>query len=180
MIESILISSVADGLYHGAILQSGTVLAPWAFNYDAKARAKTLADLIDSGNNSVNTILNAKIEDLVSNSDKIAFSYIPFGICKEIPIKNEETLFLEAPIDMKPKSYKVPLIIGFNSQEAYIFASLLKDSRITNKMAIDMTYLLPEELKFLNEREREQVSNQIKDMYFVRNASMTELLDYHR
>ncbi|CAH1637981.1 unnamed protein product [Spodoptera littoralis] len=34
MVEAVLLSNMASGLYHGAILQSGSALCPWSFNFD--------------------------------------------------------------------------------------------------------------------------------------------------
>lgn len=182
MAEAIMVSPMSSNLYHGVILQSGSVLAPWAFNYDAKKRAIKLVNEAVEGT-SIGTILaKSKIEELVDKSNKLDNTYFSFGMCIENAIKNEERLLSEAPFDLlsRRKINNVPMIIGYNSDEAYIFASILKESRVTKVMSRQMSMLLPEELKFLNQREMQQVSRRIEDMYFKTNKSLRAVLDYHR
>lgn len=179
IIEAITLSPMAVGLYHGVILQSGTVLAPWAFNYDAQERATMLGKMLSKHDSSTSALLDAKSQELVENSNKLAVPYFPFGICIETPLKREERLLSEAPIDLlnTKRVGKVPMIIGFNSDEAYIFASVLSEARVSKKQ---ISHLLPQELKFLNDREMNQITRQIEDTYFKNDMSMRSMLSYHR
>lgn len=179
IVEGITLSPMGEGLYHGVILESGTILAPWSFNYNAKDRAMILGEMLSDDDDSTSILMEAKTEELVEKGNKLNVPYFPFGICIESPLKHEERLLSEAPIDLlKAKSgSKVPMIIGYNSDEAYIFASILKEARVSQSR---MQFLLPQELKFLNDREMKQISRQIEDMYFKRNMNMSSLLAYHR
>ncbi|XP_028030642.1 carboxylesterase 5A-like [Bombyx mandarina] len=182
MVEALTLTPMADGLFHGVILQSGSILAPWAFNYDAKDRAKVIGERLDKKRDYVDVFLNATMEELFIKSSESNTPYFSFGLCLEEPLKNEERFFLETPYDLfvTKKSKSVPMIIGYNSDEAYIFASLLKEFKVMNKLTKDISFLLPYELQFLNSREMNQVSRQIEDIYFRRNRTMTALLAYHR
>lgn len=178
MVDSIILSSMAQGLFHGAILQSGTALCPWAFNYDARERAMALTDNQDL----IKYLLDAEIEELVTISNKLDAPYFPFGICSEKPLKNEERLLNAAPYDLltSNKLKTVPMMIGYNSHEAYIFTSILKEAKVLRKISRTPLFLLPDDLRFLNNRERKQVARQVANMYFKKNITMESVLEYHR
>lgn len=181
MVEAITLSTMGDGLYHGVISQSGSVLSPWAFNYDAKERAIKLFDMFPDTDNMTNLFLSTELEELTAQSNKLNVPYFPLGLCIEAVFKHEETLLREAPyaILSSRKIARVPIIIGYNTNEAYVFSSMLVDAKVTKSTSGDISFLLPEELKFLNDREMKQASRQVKDMYFS-NMSISSLLAYHR
>lgn len=178
IVEVLTLSPMAEGLYHGVILESGSILSPWAFNYDAKERAILLREML-SDEDTTSMFMDAKIEELVEKGNKLDLPYFLFGICIENSLKREERLLSEAPVDLlrAKKVGKVPMIIGYNSNEAYIFTSILKETRVSKSR---MPFLLPQELKFLNDREMKQMTRLIEDMYFKRNMTMSSLLAYHR
>lgn len=181
MVEALLLSPIAQGLFHGAIMQSGSVLCPWVFNHDAKDRGVSLLQLLNDNDETL-TLLNADVNQLAEKSDKIYFSYLPFGICIEKEFKNEDRLISESPYRLASNKFtrRVPLIIGYNTDEAYIFLSILKGDKMRKKMTRDTSILLPDELKFLNENELKTAEKQIKDLYFKNNFTLATLLAYHR
>ncbi|KAJ8714296.1 hypothetical protein PYW08_007916 [Mythimna loreyi] len=184
MVEAVLLSPMANGLYHGAILQSGSALCPWSFNYDAEERAKALGTTTDFTEEHFKTeiLLDAKIEDLVAQANKLNVPYFPFAMCVENPSKKEERLLFEAPYNLlsSKKGNSVPMIIGYNDNEAYVFVSILREANALRRMSRGVSFLLPDDLKFLNERERKQTGRLVKDMYFKKNATMESVLAYHR
>lgn len=182
LVEALMLSPMAKGLYHGVILQSGTVLSPWAFNYDAQDRAKALSKLFGRNNNAASLLLDATAVDLVVKSDNLDFPYFPFGMCAEKHFKNVDRLLSSAPIDLLTNKQvnSVPMIVGYNSDEAYIFVSSFKQAKVLKRMSRDLSFLLPEELKFLNSLEVAQVVRKIKERYFSNNISMATVLAYHR
>ncbi|KAJ0173411.1 hypothetical protein K1T71_010560 [Dendrolimus kikuchii] len=164
MVEGLTLSPMAEGLYHGVILQSGSILCPWAFNHDAKARAKMFTNLFKDKD-----ITEIKVEDLVENSHKLNVAYFPFGLCIENKLKRQERFLHEAPFNIlvDRRANPVPMIIGYNSEEAYIFASVFKENIMsTGKVFDKIENLLPKELMFVNNREVKQVTKNIQDMYF--------------
>ena len=182
MVEAVILSSMANGLYHGAILQSGSALCPWSFNYDAEERAKSLAAMTDIDDGLVTSLLDARIEDLVAQANKLDVPYFPFGMCAENPSKKEERFLFEAPYDLlsSKKGNSVPMIIGYNDNEAYVFVSILREANVLRRMSKGASFLVPDDLRFLNERERKQTGRLIEDMYFKKNATMSSVLAYHR
>ncbi|KAI5634575.1 carboxylesterase family domain-containing protein [Phthorimaea operculella] len=182
IVEATTLSPMAQGLYHGVIMQSGTVLSPLNFNFDAVDRADALAVMIGDEDDRATSLLNADIAELVEDSARLDKPYFPFGLCIEKAYKKEERFLHESPIDMLKlkKVHPVPMIIGYNSDEAYIFILNIKGARVRRRISDDTRFLLPEELKFFNEKEAAQVAKQIKDSYFKGNNSMGAVLAYHR
>ncbi|XP_031770120.2 cholinesterase-like [Galleria mellonella] len=181
MVEALMLSPISHNLYHGVILQSGSIMSPWAFNYDIIERATALGKLISSSDNISSILINSDIGELVSKCDKLDAPYFPFGISVDKSSKNEGRLLGDAPFELlKRKDRSVPMMIGHNSEEAYVFVSMLRQANVRKKLAKDLSFLLPEELKFMNEWELKQVFKQIEDMYFKDNTSLAAMLIYHR
>ncbi|XP_068619344.1 juvenile hormone esterase-like [Battus philenor] len=181
IVETIMLSSMSHGLFHGAVMQSGTVLSPWAFNYDTKSRMRALQELFN--NKKVpDVFIEASIEDLVIKSERIEMPYMPFGICVEKSFKKEERVLTDAPYDMLSdgKAFHVPLIIGYNDNEAYVFANVLKAAEVSRRLHSDMSFLLPMELNGMSTRELKHTRDKIKEIYFKNNNySVESLLRYH-
>ncbi|XP_045502887.1 esterase FE4-like [Colias croceus] len=177
IVEALTITPMADGLFHGAIIQSGSILAPWAFNYDATDKTQYLQLMLND-----TELLRAPTMDIVEQSEELDVPYFPFGLCIEKAIKNEESLFSEAPYNtlMKGKMSSVPLIIGYNTDEAYIFISTLQDVKSIKKMARDTSYLLPAEFQAMSEREMRPIIKQVTDMYFNNDITTSSVLGYYR
>lgn len=176
MVEGLTLSHMSERLYHGVILQSGSILCPWAFNYDAKERAE-----IFTTNFKDSDITRVTIDDLVENSCKLNVSYFPFGICIDNDRKRHERFLYKAPHDtlVDGKTNSVPMIIGYNNQEAYIFASMIKENAISGgKEYNDIENLLPKELILENKREVNQILKLITDMYFS-TKNISNLLNYY-
>lgn len=182
IVEALTLSPMAQGLFNGAILQSGTVLSPSGFNYDAEERAELLIEEITNGGDMVSNLMSENTVNLAAKSEKIDVPYFPFGLCVENHYKKDERLLTEAPYNLlaEKRFNSVPMIIGYNADEAYIFASNIKAARVLRRMSKNVDFLIPEELKFLNEREIAQVARQVKESYFSNNITMATVLAYHR
>ncbi|CAH0728692.1 unnamed protein product, partial [Brenthis ino] len=180
MAESLLVTHMAKGLFHGVILQSGTVLAPWAFNYDAEDRAKFLRMQFNESR-PVTTFAKAGIANLAAIAEELNLPYMPFGICMENPLKNEEMLMSASPLDLitKGKVTRVPIMMGYTTNEAYIFSSVLKDANVVRKMSKEMTFLLPVELQ-TSKRAMPQIVKKVNEMYFEDNMTMPSVFSYHK
>ncbi|XP_061384461.1 esterase B1-like [Danaus plexippus] len=180
MVQSLILSNMARGLFHGAIIQSGSVLAPWAFNFDAEQRAKFLKMKFNESRDSF-TLVRAGTADLARKADELDFPYLPFGICVENPMKNEEIFLSDSPFDLlsNGKIISVPIIMGYTNNEAYIFSSMLKEVRVLKKMAKEINFLIPIELQ-TSKRDVLQLAKKVKEMYFPGNITMKSVLKYHR
>lgn len=182
IVETIMLSSMSQGLFHGVIMQSGTVLSPWAFNYNPKSRINTLM-MAYKNKDFPNILLETNVEDLVTKSKDLDMPYFPFGICVERSFKKEERLLAKPPYDLLSdgKVIGVPLIIGYNNNEAYIFAKMLKLAQVVKRISTDMMFLLPVELDDMGSRELNQTRDKIKGIYFKNgNFNLTSVIEYHR
>lgn len=177
MAESLTLTPMAHGLFHGVILQSGTVLAPWAFNFDAEDRAKLLRMKL----NGTKILTRVSTEELGTKVNELLLNYLPFGMCIENSIKNEETLLSASPFEMLSRGAieAVPMMIGFTSNEGYIFLSALKDAKVIRRMSKDITFLLPMELQS-SKRDVAKMMNEVDEMYFSENKTLEAVLAYHR
>lgn len=182
MVEALTLSPMAQGLFSGAILQSGTVLSPSGFNYDAEERAGLLFEQISFKGERLSTLISENIENLAAKSEKLDIPYFPFGMCVEKNFKKDERLLTEDPFRLlaEKKVNSVPMIIGYNADEAYIFASNIRAHRVLRRITKNVGFLIPDELKFLNKRQIAQVARQLKETYFSNNITMATVLAYHR
>lgn len=178
IVEGLTLSPMSEGLFHGAIMQSGTALTPWAFNYDAGERARSLARMYSDSDSVVSSLQKSTNKDLSDRANQINSPYFSFGICAEKPFKKAETFLSVPPFDLlsNGKVHRVPMMIGFNSYEGYVFAQTLNRVKILKKMKHNFSILLPEEIKSLTERELQQV----KELYFGAKVNISDVLAYHR
>nr|CAI5826694.1 unnamed protein product [Callosobruchus analis] len=125
----------------GAILISGTCIAPWAINKDARAKAfdvgKKSGNCYTSDNNNSATLLR-QLQSLPVNT------------------------FFDLT---KGRFHKVPLLFGFNSEECLspIFLEFLPQARIKAKVWDQDSSNMIETI--LNTRDRLQASKDIKALY---------------
>ncbi|XP_058799348.1 neuroligin-1-like [Phymastichus coffea] len=132
-VHYLTISSLAKGLFHKAISQSGVALNPWAYhsNVELKEKAHRICqELGHTGKDAksiveflrmtdIKTLIEAQ-EKIVSKEEKIQFIF-SFGPTTDSKSKNP---FMPIhPEEATSKGTKVPMIIGYNSREGMIFLS---------------------------------------------------------
>ncbi|XP_075211389.1 esterase FE4-like [Lycorma delicatula] len=125
------LSPLSSGLFHRAILQSGTALSPWAFVENAVPRAFILGELVGCKTDDVNqiaTVLRQQSpETLVTHQGKVlnleekrklTFPFVP---CKEV-IGTGSNFMTECPETMlkSGKFAEVSYVIGMNDKEGII------------------------------------------------------------
>lgn len=173
-----ILSPAAKGLFHKAILQSGSSLAPWALQHDPISAASTLVKKL--GYNTRNPreiyrILSKKttkelIKTISDYEDKfcVAETHI-FVPCIEKNLEGIEPVITEYPADiiMSGNYTKVPMIIGYTNNEGIYFVSAdygtsLKD----NSTVIDPMESLQIDLQFPTEFDKNCTSDRIRRHYF--------------
>ncbi|KAG5899145.1 hypothetical protein JTB14_027338 [Gonioctena quinquepunctata] len=123
-----LLDAVADGkgLFHRAILQSGSAFNYWAEgDWVASTIAKHLGVKVDSEKKALEVIKNATTEELGKAREKMQGEFKPanrrfFGVVVEYP---NPTAFLTKPpmeIISSGEYNKVPMMAGFNSREGIL------------------------------------------------------------
>ncbi|XP_050073000.1 uncharacterized protein LOC126561097 [Anopheles maculipalpis] len=139
--------------FHKAICQSGSVLCPWVLQYQPEGRARKLAAVLgyegedDAG--VLETLLNASVEDLVSNSakafedtEKSIYFVSPFIPSIEDP-SSEDAIIPQRGEELlkQPNATTIPLIYGLTSAEGLIFYGTLQQQ--FDELASNLTQMLP-------------------------------------
>lgn len=170
----LILSPLAKGLFHRAILQSGATLAPWAMQHDPIATASALAKALGYDtkdphhlydifkNRTIEELINARASTYRSQSITSELLFVP---CVEREIPGVDAVITEHPADViKSKQYNtMPMIIGFNDNEGIYFVS--KDYG-TSLNEVDVSETLQPDLEFGTTSDKLQISTQIERYYF--------------
>lgn len=174
-----LISEYSKGLFHKAIIQSGSVLNSWAnrdLNTDLDERLARNIGWNGEGSKKAmwDLIVSTDTDTLVKNHPKpselekqngLLFDYVPLVE----PYDNGDCFVPRSLIEMNRSSWgnKVPLIIGGTSDEGYL---VYKEYSTKENLFADDGYFanaLPRELNLpLNSEKRKQLGDQLKRHYF--------------
>ncbi|XP_069676553.1 carboxylic ester hydrolase-like [Periplaneta americana] len=131
-----LLSPLSRGLFHGAIAQSGSALAPWAYAEPSFMRAKafTVGERMHCNASNVEELLrclrNAPASDIVDATIGREFStsetVVPVRPTREKP--GPDAFLTDHPGRLMTKGLfkPVPLISGVNSREAIIYMEDMK------------------------------------------------------
>ncbi|XP_058799349.1 uncharacterized protein LOC131668894 [Phymastichus coffea] len=128
-VHYLCISSLAKGLFHKAIAQSGVALNPWAFQSNATEKAYKYCEFLGhkekdpkSAITFLRTVDIQKLieaqENLPTKEEKIQFKF-SFG--PSIDSKSKNPFMPVHPEEAAKQGIEVPLIIGHNSREGLIF-----------------------------------------------------------
>lgn len=170
----LILSPLASGLFHKAILQSGATLAPWGMQHTPLETASALAKEIGYNtkdprelyaifkNRTYDELIKARASTYRSNSITAELLFVP---CVEKKLPGVDAIITEYPTNViKSKNYnKMPMIIGFNDNEGIYFVS--KDYGITLD-EVDINETLQPDLEFSTIEDKNYVSNLLKDFYF--------------
>lgn len=171
-----ILSPAAKGLFHKAILQSGSSLAPWGLQHDPIRRASALAKKFGYytmdpqeiysilSNRTTKELINAlKHEDKYCVADDNIF--VP---CVENRIDGVEPVISDYPSDViKSGNYtKVPMIIGHTDNEGLYFVAADYGSSVMNNTELDIMGNLQTDLQFPNEWEKNCTELNIRRHYF--------------
>lgn len=176
-----LLSPLSKGLFHKAILQSGTPLCRWAVAPPGLIRKRTEAVAVIAGChfNTSEEILNC-LKQLPANYivelhnkfvEWIIHPCVIFPPVVESCDSNQESFLCNHPfIGFKQESF-VPTIIGLNSGEGGLFASNLfnETSLQYPELSTDFNRLLPILLMYKHvsmPKHLDEISNRIIERYF--------------
>ncbi|XP_075991798.1 juvenile hormone esterase-like [Anticarsia gemmatalis] len=168
-----LLSSASRGLFHRAIIQSGSSLAPWALQTEplqtATVLAKALGHTATEPHQLYHIFMNETLSNMITakmpkKEGRFKYLHLPFTPCYEPQIDGEEPFFTHDPYDIytSGKYNKVPVIIGANDQEGYFFAALEDDESLT-RMSFEAS--LPSNLQFPSATERRAAAERVRREY---------------
>ncbi|XP_045484310.1 acetylcholinesterase [Pieris rapae] len=172
-----ILSHMSKGLFHRAILQSGSSLSPWALQYRpvymASLLTKVMLHSTEDAFELYNILMNKTDAELVvtrvpRKEGNVIFSELLYVPCVEEEIDGEEPFLTEHPHDIlsKGKYNKVPVMIGMNSNEGYLFAAMENNTVVPK---IDVIKSLPKDLLITSDKERCEVGNMLKEIYMIDN-----------
>lgn len=125
-----MLADKSQGLFHKAVMQSGSPLCQWAYHTHDKAydNARDLAGRLGYKSLTTNGLLhflrNAPAKSLVTMAQRVDLGVLPFRPTMENPVYAKENAFMtECPIKRYRSGNfsKVPVLLGFNHDEALFF-----------------------------------------------------------
>ncbi|CAH0550116.1 unnamed protein product [Brassicogethes aeneus] len=171
-VHYLVVSEMARGLFHKAIMQSGCTLNDWSIGktnghiiaellgYDEKDDCKILEKLRKE---SAKTIVASqfKFEDLM-----VAKTVRPFGPVVE-KCSSEPAFLKKSPLEiLKEGSFnKVPMIMGYNSEEGVFYEAIrkTKNAKLDNNLEKEIPHTMNLEL---GEAKSKSIAKKIRDFYF--------------
>lgn len=186
-----LLSPLSKGLFHKAIIQSGSVFNPWAFMENARDRAFELGKILGCETDETTKLLKffrgipasdmitAQVK-IINETDTLRGFNRPFVPAVEFPAR--ETSFLtQSPRELLQKGqfHKVPLIIGSTSREGmlYLFMMTFNDELFETYNS-HFEVLLPHNLGRADSSCKDHPAVQKIKQYFFGNKTISwETLD---
>ncbi|RVE47055.1 hypothetical protein evm_008239 [Chilo suppressalis] len=168
-----LMSPMSKGLFRRGIMQSGTPLSSWSFQFEPLQTASLLAksmgyDTMDPYE-IYRIFINKTADELMStrvprNEGDVISSENIFVPCKENIISGEESFLTDTPYNilMNGMYKKMPLIIGHNNAEGYWFAGKENDTVIKKISFYGST---PRDLLFASDEEKVENAKKMRQLY---------------
>ncbi|CAB3250981.1 unnamed protein product [Arctia plantaginis] len=169
----------AKGLFHKAILQSGSSLAPWALQHDPVKAAMSLVRKLGysaKDPREIYSILSKKttkeIITTISNyEDKFCVAETDIFVpCIERHIEGIEPIITDYPANviLSGNYTKVPMIIGYTNHEGIYFVSADYGTSLRNNTKpIDPMKALQRDLQFPSETDKNCTVDKIRRHYFT-------------
>lgn len=185
-----ILSPLSTGLFHKAIMQSGSAMSPWSLQFDplkiASKLAKHLGNITEKPHEIFKVLNNTIPEKLLSTriprkEGDIVLSENIFVPCIEKHIDGVDQFLKDSPFNLLTEGNynKVPIIIGHNDAEGLMFVGKENDTTIAQ---IDFYNALPRDLVFPSEKEKIDTANALKDLYMadkiISKTTLSELAKY--
>lgn len=186
-----LLMSKYKKLFSKAILQSGSFYSPSIFQIDYDLERKRLIKkLKDKG---FNNIVKASTKDIALVAENIYTKKEVINFQKPVvpftPIiekKSNRSVISEYTYDMYKESktigFRVPILIGFNSQESMSEVTpLIHNSRYLRTLNSSFKYMVPftQGCKFnLTSKSYKRVAKRIRERYFKKGISEKSIYDF--
>ncbi|XP_045502255.1 esterase FE4-like [Colias croceus] len=168
-----ILSPMSKGLFHKAIIQSGSSTAPWSMQFRPLFMTSLLTKVMGYKTEDAHELYKILMEksdgELIitrvpRKEGNVIISECLYVPCIEKQIDGEEPFLTELPHDILRKGTynKVPIMIGSNSHEGYLFAALENDTTIPK---IDFEKSLPKDLVILDKETRVEVARKLQEFY---------------
>ncbi|XP_049775007.1 esterase FE4-like [Schistocerca cancellata] len=188
-VHYLMLSPMAKGLFHKAIIQSGAAFCPWAFTNEPRKNALKLAASLGCNSTDSNDILSflskvpqKKIHEnsmkLFSKEDMKYKFEVVFPPTVEKYASNSCFLPKHPLILSQNSKQEIPLLIGSTSKEGYIFMrEAIQDTSILAKH-FEATVEIMRNFS-INHVSHDSLKDQIKKFYFSDKPISEEMLDQY-
>nr|ATJ44561.1 acetate esterase 17 [Helicoverpa assulta] len=168
-----LYSPMSRGLFHKAITQSGSALAPWAYQFRPVFLASLLAKVMlyesQDPHDLYKYFMTKSNQELILTrvpraEGNILTSEILYTPCTEKPIEGVEPFLTDYPYDLLTRGEynKVPMIIGTNNEEGLLILNMDNDTMIPT---IKFEKSLPKNLEILDAKTKREVAKELEHLY---------------
>ncbi|KAG7212446.1 hypothetical protein KM043_012761 [Ampulex compressa] len=171
-----MVSPMSEGLFSGAIIQSGSVLNPWSVADNIKGLSFMLGEALgiqttDSGE-LLQKLAERKAEDLVTATGEIMMTMNSlngkmFAFAPSIePNLGQDAFLTENPWATltSGRLADVPVMIGGVVDEAFVYANMLLDS--IGELKDHPEKFVPLDLNITDSSEMKQVGESLRNFYF--------------
>ncbi|XP_075235208.1 juvenile hormone esterase-like isoform X2 [Lycorma delicatula] len=187
-----------SGLFHKVILQSGSVMNPWAYNDDPEQNALDLCDYLKIKKQMygeiIEELLKIPAEDLIMAQDEIVtqedfeklqiFAFVP-SFEEGIDEKPEKSLIVVSPFEAFASGHlsDIPTIVGMNNAESntvFLYFPDIVSPKLMESLNNIPETIIPTLLKeFANSTLKSSIKNIIRDFYFKdKHISWKNLPDF--
>ncbi|KAL4705959.1 hypothetical protein ACJJTC_012119 [Scirpophaga incertulas] len=177
-VSFLILSPMAKGLFHKAIMQSGSALASWSFQQDpihvASLKAKLWGFESEDPHDLYKFFINMTDHDLIVRivpkaEGNIALSQLILLPCAEKKLDGVDPFLTQMPHEIISKGIynKVAMMTGVTSQEGLLFVGMESKDYLPN-ITIDKS--LAKNLEFPSTAEREMVVDKLQNLYMGDNG----------
>lgn len=182
-----LLSPSSKGLFHKAILLSGSPLSPWAFNVEPLKPALEDANKLSSAETAEDVLRifqEAPLRDLLraTQGNSIDTRYFKYSPC--VDTNSSDPFFPGKPYDLLKQGQfnKVPMILGYADVEGLLFYGL-HNSRSFKEFDENFLEKLPSVFSWCSDEDKRKISEKIRRHYFGRKpiseVNIKGVVDYY-
>lgn len=180
-IHYLSLSPIARGLFHKAIIQSGSSLCSWAIQSDPLSYVFKLALSLGCDDKNINNVLtflrSAPLYELLKTastviSEEDSKKYLP---CAFLPVVEDKFEGIESIINDNPEDIieagnitSIPLMAGYSSNESvFIFEKIACDPKRVFEFISDFKYFIPYKLNVPEgSKQALAAAKSIEEFYF--------------
>ncbi|XP_041984349.1 acetylcholinesterase-like [Aricia agestis] len=184
-----ILSPMSKGLFHQAILQSGSAVSPWSFQHEPLEVAKSFVRQLGHETDDPYEIYKALSQEspvklletrVPRKSGDVVLSeniFVP-SIEKDLGL---ERFLPDSPYNllMRGDFNKVPILMGYNNAEGFYFTGRENATTIPKITFVDS---LPRDLRFPTQEEKLAVGKRLKELYLgdrnITKDTIPELAKY--
>jgi len=188
-VDYLMLSKLSKGLFHRAILQSGSALMPFGFQPDPLTQAKRLGTKLSLSFNSTKDLMEqlraVSYDAIVAAENSLTAMTAPWGLrpfdfvpSVDALDSNEPRFLTKSPIDLLLKGdyQKVPVIAGGTNGEGLLSVPYLSYPPYLSAFNQVPNYIVPSSYGLAaNSADETFAIQQLRDLYFGGRANGTLL-----